>query len=1142
MKSMFVGLLLGAGLCQAQDEAGGVATATSDGASYAGTFDVGGKATFTVQPPLIQVETERYKVDVLDMAITQVVDKRTGTAYCKPGDMQPGQRAALFLKDFRPGLPARTFFHIPGDSAVQLVSVARLPRGVEYTVTGLVCPGGDKAQNYYEYAVLGMRIEYDEATGDLCLTPIAKAGRPKQFGVFDEGVFAAGFTIGPFSNKSVRFIHPAGMALPVEKVQLEGAGGASGAMWPVDYPVSFLAFQARGGECLALWANDQKMAFGKRFRSADSVFSIDTLCGDSPWRTGELEAPIWRLNLFDSWEPAAERYRAVMQKTIGCVPLDKRDPAWVRNIRLITHRVFGVDNFKKNFVEKGVPADAMMELDMPPGWLEEYGTNVPAARSAGWVPEYPVEGPRNLATWGKYADNVKMRQEFGVPVAAYTCMFTGQSDEFKRYTAPMRTPGMDFEGSGRMWWVLHASMMEEFANTYGVWGIFNDCSGMGPKYDTFGKRDNLTVWQSHLWGRRHMRERLPNVAFVGERQHEMTLITDSIAMLAAGSEVHPLNSYLFGPYSLRFNQASEYQLARLFERGLFDTRALHGALDAEETLSCIPVISSGRPMNSRSGQEVTLVRKRLLFWAQQMLTQYFPGKYAPGVVAYLRGRDGTEYRTRSGGGVGLVRVKQDTEQVVWWRTRNVSEFAAPGAAIDGWVAYDGGKIIGLNPDQRYVVLEDNARPKVTISQMPTNVFLSVSRIENGYLVAKLGGKDLPGTVELSVSAEMTNLTFVGAEVVGGQKTSDVYRVRVPSNGMFAVCWDRAPQVITVAPCKLGVPSSRMQFVNAAGVPVLSMDLPKAEAAGAEVPICWESGLKGHSLQADYLIKLPKAATTVETKVTSAGAGAIRLRVNGNLLAEAQCTAGGEPATLRASLADYAGQTVLLTFAGQMDGKVEISVPVLSGSNVGGTFTDEEVKVVENRTSPNWVLIGGLAGGGLVLIILLMLLLRPKRPSQPVQPGVRQPPRPPQPRTAQPRPLQRPAQPRPVAPAKPVEQAVPEPVVPEPDPVQPVVTAQVSLETQAKQPVPQQGKSLQAQLAALRQTPPQPSRTRPVQSASPRPQQPQAAKPAQPKSLQAQLAELKQAQAKPAQSSLAQRLAAGRNSSTPGRGVGRRPAG
>ncbi len=904
--------------------------------AYAGTFKVAGGARFTVAPPAVRVETERYIVEFIDMGISQITDRETGFQYCTPGGMQPGRNASLALKTYMPGRSDPTFFHLPNEPDLQQTRVKRLKRGIEYSVKGLVSPGDENTRRYNPEAVLGLRIEFEAATGDLCLTPIGNAGIPQRFGVYDTGIFAVGFNAGPFQKNIVKLVNPAGPAAPVSSFR------GWEAWWPTGYPVSLMVFEASkpetpqandagaqaGGECVAIWADDPQLEYGRKFRIDDGSVRFEAVNGDAPWRVGAMEAPIWRLNLFDSWEPAALRYREVMERTMGVKKLAEREPAHARTIRTVTHaEAWRVDKLQHFFVDKGVPPEALMGWETM-GWLAGYGVEFLSKKRDLWYPNYPFDSPTHYLGTPAFAKNVKQSQEFGVPVFPYTLMFFGMSQPFEKDSQVLRAPGMDFSGAGRMWWVLYGNMMQELRDRYGLLGIYDDCSWVAPRYDPRGKVDGLTVWQAHVEGRRYMKERLLPAAFMGERQHEVTMVSDFIALLWFMGELHPINNYLFGPYTLRFNQQEQNQVGAWMSRGLSDTQPIHQMLDACESLSVIPAVSHANPLASPARQEMALISKRLLFWGQQMLTPFFPERYEPGVLGYLRGKDGTEYRTKNGGGMGLVRVKKGAEEIVWWRTANVAEFHSRGAAIDGWVGYDGDRIIGLNPARRYVLLEDVARPPVKISKLPEGTFISRARVGEGFWVAGIeGGVD--GTpVELTIDSGGRAVTFVGAEVLETGKAGGAYRVRVPSGAMFAACWKHEPVTVAELPATLGEPAGGALFVGEAGVPVLVSSPDQSAAKGT---LWWRSNLRGHALQADYLLTLPNAPAVLQAKTVDDGKvkqASVRVRINGRTVAEIKHEPG-KPTSLRVALAEFAGQTVLLTLDATADGPLGVQELLLA---------------------------------------------------------------------------------------------------------------------------------------------------------------------------------------------------------------------
>ncbi len=867
--------------------------------SYAGTFTVSGGARFTVEPPRVRVETKRYIVEFIDMGISQITDRKTGQQYCAPGGMRPGRNAALALKTYMPGRPDPTFFHLPHEPDAQRTRVTRLKHGVAYTVTGLVSPGDAETRRYNPEAMLGLRIAFDADTGDLCLTALGHAGVPERFGVYDTGIFSVGFNVGPFKQEEIQFINPAGPAAAVSSFK------GWDAWWPVGYPVALMVFEAPGGGCAAVWADDPQLDYGKKFRIHDGTVRFEAVAGDAPWRVGALEAPIWRLNLFDSWEPAALRYRGVMERTLDLKKIARREPARARSIRTVLHaEAYDPDRIQRLFVDQGVPVEAFMSWETQ-RWAEGYGVELLCAKRDLWYPNYPFEHPTHYRGHRGFQTFVKQNQDFGVPIFPYTLMFYGMSQPFEKDSRVLRAPDADFTGGGRMWWVLYANMMDEIVQRYGVQGIYNDCSWVGPRYDPRGKVDDLTVWQAHVQGRHYMRDRLLPVAFMGERQHEVTMVSDFIALLYVWGEVHPINHYLFGPYTWRFNTGGGNDL--------------HATLDANESMGAIPWVT-GDPFASAERQERAVFNKYLLFWGQEMLTPYFPEKYEPGVLVYLRGKDGTEYRTKRGGGMGLMRVKNGTEEVVWWRTAKVAEFRSPAAAIDGWVAYDGERIIGLYPERRYAILEEHPRPEVTISRLPEGAWLSLSRSEEGYWVAAVAGRELRPAVELEIASGGKKISFIGAEVLDGPSADGIHRIRVTPGAPFAACWNRAPRVVAELPASLGAPAGRIAFVGGAGLPVISQ---KAELAAdaANQTLWWRSSLQDHALQADYLLTLPEtpaaltAVTVDDGKVKEA---ALRVLVNGKVVAEVTHEPG-KPTPLRSSLAAFAGQTVLLTLDGKADG-------------------------------------------------------------------------------------------------------------------------------------------------------------------------------------------------------------------------------
>jgi len=84
------------------------------------------------------------------------------------------------------------------------------------------------------------------------------------------------------------------------------------------------------------------------------------------------------------------------------------------------------------------------------------------------------------------------------------------------------------------------------------------------------------------------------------------------------------------------------------------------------------------------------------------------------------------------------------------------------------------------------------------------------------------------------------------------------------------------------------------------------------------------------MQADYLHTLPKRAATLKATAVDGGGfekAMVRVRVNGTVVAEIGHAAGAKT-PVSASLAAFAGQTVLLTFDARADGPFGLQDPTL----------------------------------------------------------------------------------------------------------------------------------------------------------------------------------------------------------------------
>ena len=174
---------------------------------------------------------------------------------------------------------------------------------------------------------------------------------------------------------------------------------------------------------------------------------------------------------------------------------------------------------------------------------------------------------------------------------------------------------------------------------------------------------------------------MPQVALMGERNNEITARGQQFALGWVGSDanVHPICAYLFEPFVHMYNLDSDDQ-----------------AFDADDIRGFTLTNWLGRRLDGAM-QEELMVRKRGMVFASEQLQSCWPETWDPRVLHYFRGKDGTEYRFLRDRGTRFVRLAGGRQQTIYWRVKGVPAVTAPGSGIEGWVGYDGPRILGLNP-------------------------------------------------------------------------------------------------------------------------------------------------------------------------------------------------------------------------------------------------------------------------------------------------------------------------------------------------------------------------------------------------------------------------------------------------------------
>jgi len=264
--------------------------------------------------------------------------------------------------------------------------------------------------------------------------------------------------------------------------------------------------------------------------------------------------------------------------------------------------------------------------------------------------------------------------------------------------------------------------------------------------------------------------------------------------------------------------------------------------------------------------------------------------------------------------------------------------AAPGAGIAGWPAYDGERIIGLNTNvPLYVIVQDAARPPVTISAAPEGFAICRSVLRDGYWLAGFAAADtLKAAPAPDAPAEAGALAvrtlrvrsdrpvrFLGAKSVKALSENE-YELQVALPGAVGAFWGE-PTAVTTGQVVSTLPAlysghdrlSGLVYHEAQMRPGDLLQPPVGDVPAQEGTVAW-------------LLRLPQQPLRLAFSYGTThgyGDGAnYMVRVNGRELwkayrrqqsedpEEAKAHAAPPIPSATVDLAAYAGQTVILELA------------------------------------------------------------------------------------------------------------------------------------------------------------------------------------------------------------------------------------
>jgi len=743
---------------------------------------------FKVDGRRVEVETKRYRAVVDGLAVVSIENRLTDEVYARPGDERMSASKVEMLGDqgvvvetLRPDVPNRRF----GLSNKTQVRSKTEPDRVVMTYVGLQ-HGADEDAQFEEAMTIELAIAVDPANGDLVITPTVRGNIKEVFGSRDRGVQRVSLHV-------MNLAHDMKIILPVSEGHAWTATPDSDALtgkakrwsWPMHWEAG-LAIAAGQDGCLAIWADEPKLDYGRHLAMGRSQgqwnLGFDYETTDMIYHCDRIENASWRINVFQGyWVKAAERYVQQMEDQWNMTTLAEKSPEWASRVRIVLTGIPSPRTVQR--YAKLLPKDAIAIMTTQ-GWAAGYAGNdgyQGGCITKGWWPNYPFDNPTRYEARPGIPEDFTAFEEATAHVFPYTAPLHIHDDHPWKKKIDNR-----FNWAWPFFRRFYIEQCQNLVERYGVSGIYEDVSWVHRR-NWHGKPDGHNIYSGSVGMREIFHQAMPAIALMGERNNELTARGQNIALCwipQANTTRHPICGYLFNRFILRWNLGSRLES--------YDDEDITGF-----TCTTWPTNFDENPM-----QEARMLRTRGLVFATQQLESHWPETWDPEVMHYFKGRDGAEYRFVRDHGTRFVKMNGTQMETIYWRLRGASKISAPGVGIEGWIGYDGDRIIGLNPHAPlYVTVEGIDRPHAVICDMPAGIALHRTLIRDGYWVAHIDRvenlKELPPPDALSPATERTTTTlrvradrpvkFLGVES-GRETVGKDYEVTVKLPGSFACVW------------------------------------------------------------------------------------------------------------------------------------------------------------------------------------------------------------------------------------------------------------------------------------------------------------------------------------------------------------------
>jgi len=541
-----------------------------------------------------------------------------------------------------------------------------------------------------------------QANGDVLVTQQARSARLGVVGVQWGWIVPEAWEILVPGHSGLRF----GADTPCGRHQFA---------YPISWEAQFVLLQGKRGGVL-IHAEDDcgrfKVLHLGRQRGQFHI-GLETRC-TAPFEPIQKTTSVrWRVHAYQGhWLVGAGAYRRWVAKAFGLTQLVDHRPDWVKDIQFVV--IAGLDETLLKALARHV--EPRQTLIYVPGWRRDgYDRN---------YPDYtPVDG---------FAERMKRARELGFRVMLHVNYFgvTPENPHYERlkryhcrdpFTHKLQywdwqraKPPIKFayiNPAAKAWRELFVRLMVEVCETLApdalhldqTLCIFNDAHGL---------IDGMNMMQGNLALHRALREALPDVALSGEGLNEIAGRHEAFAQRhvygishvdqewndARIAQAHPVSSALLAPYTTMYGylgmagpQPEDYYFAwrRAYER-----------------FGVIPTFA--RPSVGLLGKPPPVVRVLLneARWFQQHRpVPDFASAWGPKTLFAYRTSDGDRAAYRQDAhGVALMATKP-TSKAISRRLTGAASVRLPGNIPD-WRAYDSERLLGLDPAQSYVYLDE----------------------------------------------------------------------------------------------------------------------------------------------------------------------------------------------------------------------------------------------------------------------------------------------------------------------------------------------------------------------------------------------------------------------------------------------------